>query len=269
MTHNITIKKQNKKSILKTITRSKIYNPTEYGISNRYTGKGVKITIIDSGCPKHKDIKTNGDKISFCENNQNEYDKNGHATMISGVINANNRKAVKGLAPHSQVNYAKVINDQGYCDFNSIVAAVLWAVVKKTDIIVMALGSQYDYPILHDAIKKAYNNNITIFAAGKLTKNKEEIDYPARYEEVFSVCSLTRSKKSNKIIQQKNDFCLPNKKMYTTYLDNLYIGSTGSSMSTSTVAAISSLLIEKKRASIKPLYTPESLYIEIDKILNS
>ena len=46
-----------------------IYSPSVYGIDNRCTGKGVKIAILDSGCTNHKDIKFEGDKISFCEDN--------------------------------------------------------------------------------------------------------------------------------------------------------------------------------------------------------
>jgi len=136
-----------------------------FGINSTCTGKGVKIAILDSGYPQHKSIKISGEKASFCEENIDIEDKIGHATMIAGIINANDKKSIVGFAPHASLLYGKIVNNKGICDFNSLVAGILWAIVQEVNIIVMALGTQYDYIVLQEVIKKAINHNILIFAA--------------------------------------------------------------------------------------------------------
>ncbi|MHA1469134.1 MAG: S8 family serine peptidase [Candidatus Asgardarchaeia archaeon] len=232
------------------------------------TGKNIKIAILDSGAPQHKDIKIGSEKLSFCQENINVYDKNGHATIVSGIVKANNKKSIVGLAPNAQLLFGKIIDNHGMCDFNSLVAGVLWAIVKEVDIIVMALGTQYDYRVLHDAIKKAKNYNICIFAASgdkKIDKNWE-IDYPARYKEVFSTGFLTRSKIKNNIIREKTDFYLPNKSLFTTYIDDKYVRASGSSVATAFFAGLAAVLVEHyKKEGRRDI--PEKVYASLLKTI--
>ncbi len=238
----IKLEKKYKKSIVKIVPKSVIYSPSLYGINSICTGRNVKIAILDSGCPHHKDIIIEGERISFCENNNNINDNNGHATMISGIIKANNKKTIVGVAPHVKLLFGKVVDNKGQCSFNALVAAVLWAIVKEVDIIVIAMGTQYDYMILKDAIKKARNHDICIFAA---SGENEKIDYPARYKETFSVGFLTKNKNENEKIKKNVDFYLPNKKLYTTSLDNNYVKVSGSSISTAFFAGLGAVLVEQ------------------------
>lgn len=262
-TANFLIPKKNIKSISDTI------KPTQYYVSNGYTGKGVKIAIIDSGCPKHNDIPVEGEKISFCDDNLSVWDKCGHSTMVSGIIVSNNKNSIMGIAPDANLMYGKVINDTGQCSYNSMVAAVLWAVVKQVDIIVMALGSQYDYSVLHDAIIKAKKADICIFAAaGEDIKNEYgEVYFPARYPEVFSTGFLTRGKIKNIAIKERVDFYAPNKGLITTYLDNQYVKAYGSSVATAYFAGLSAVLIEKYRKTIPKYEIPSLIYSKLIKSL--
>ncbi len=237
----------------KIVVKKNIFNkikPVNYSIKEGEieTGKDVKICVIDSGCPVHKDIKLNNtEKISFCDENSCVNDKYGHSTIVSGIIKANNKNSITGVAYNSRLLYAKVVNDAGECSFNSVVAAVLWAIVKKVDIIMIALGTQYDYNILHDSIKKAKRNNICIIAAAELDNNSE-ISYPAKYNQVFSVGSLKRGK--NKDIIEKTDNYVSNKGLYTTYLNNKYIKITGTSIATAYYTGLTAKLIEKYKKTI-------------------
>ncbi len=252
-----------KRKVIDKISSTVVYSPSAYGINNLCTGKGVKIVILDSGYPNHKDIKFEGDKISFCEDNISVVDKNGHSTMISGIIKSNSRKSIIGTAPHSKLLFGKVVNGKGECSFNSLVAGVLWAIVKEVDIIVIAMGTQYNYRVLYDAIKKAREYGICIFAA---SGDDEELDYPARYDEVFSTGFLTRSKKKNNYIKDNVDFYLPNKGLYTTYLDNKYAKVSGSSISTSFFAGLGAVLVEQyKKENRNDI--PKLVYSELSKII--
>ncbi len=254
----------------KTITKKNIFdkiNPVNYSIKEGEieTGKDVKICVIDSGCPVHKDIKLNNtEKISFCDENSCANDKYGHSTIVSGIIKANNKNSITGVAYNSRLLYAKAVNDAGECSFNSVVAAVLWAIVKKVDIIMIALGTQYDYNILHDSIKKARRNNICIISAAELIGDSTEITYPAKYNQVFSVGSLRRGK--NKDIIERTDNYIPNKGLYTTYLNNKYIKMTGASIATAYYTGLTAKLIEKYKKTIPKHEIVSLVYSKLRKI---
>jgi len=257
------IKVNNQKSrIIKTLPSSVIYSPKSYGIYNDCTGKNVKIAILDSGCPHHKDIKVEGEKIGFCENNISIDDKKGHATILSGIIKSNNKKSIVGLAPHAKILYGKVVDNKGESSFNRLVAGVLWSIVKEVDIIVIAMGTSYDYMVLKESIKKAHDYGICVIAAGG---DKGEIEYPSCYKEVFSTGFLTRSKKNNEFIKQNLDFYLPNKGLFTTYLDNKYVKVSGSSISTAFFAGIAAVLIEQYKSE-KRKNIPKLVYQELKNI---
>ena len=253
-----------RKKIIDSMKSTVVYSPYAYGIDNKCTGQGVKIAILDSGCTNHKDIKFEGDKINFCEDNLSVSDNNGHSTMMAGIIRANNKNSIIGLAPHSKLLFGKIVNHKGQCSFNSLVAGILWSIVKEVDIIVIALGTQYDYRVLNDAIKKAKDHGICIFAA---SGDSDELDYPARYDEVFSAGFLTRSKKKNDMIKENVDFYLPNKGLYTTYLDNKYVKISGSSVSTAFFAGLGAVLVEQYKKENKKNIS-KLVYDKLDNIFN-
>jgi len=252
-------KKIIKNNIIDNLKTPVIYSPSSYGIMNKCTGKNVKIAILDTGCPNHKDININGDKINI-NVSKNIDDKDGHSTMIAGLINANNKHGIIGLAPNATLLFCKVSNNRGNVDFNSLIAGVLWAVVKKVDIIVIAMGTQYDHVVLRDAIKKALNQGICVIAAAG-DENVDEnwqIDYPAKFKGVFSAGFLTKGRIKNKIIKEKTDFYLKNKGLCTTYLNNKYIKMSGSSISAAFFAGLAAVLVEQ--------YKKEKIYNINEKV---
>lgn len=264
----INIERSKSKKHFEKLSQTIIHSPEEYGISAQYTGVGTKILIIDSGCPYHKDIKVENEYQNFINDEENYHDEDGHGTIMAGLIKAKNKKTLIGIAADSDVLYAKVTDDNGDSKYAAVVSAILWGIIKNVDIIVMALGANYDYVLLHDAIKKAKKNNILIFAAaGNHIKEEDaEINYPAKYPEVFSVGNLTRTKKININIMQKVDFVLKNKTFISTYLKNKYTEISGSSVSTAIVAGLASLLIEKYNKTNKK-ERPKLIYSELQKIL--
>lgn len=244
-----------------TIETPVIYSPVDYRIPAGYTGEGVKICLIDSGLPEHKDIAISGESVSFCENSKNLLDKNGHSTMMAGIIGSKNKDSIIGLAPNAKIYFAKAVSDTGQCSFNSIVASILWGIAKQCDIILMPLGTKYDYRILHETIQKACKSGICLIAAaGNDVENGGE-NYPAIYDEVWSVSFS--SKKNEKV-----DFIFPAKDVITTYLANQYIKSSGTSMASAFACGITALLIEQKKKENKPVITKE-IYDELLAISNS
>lgn len=260
---SLTYIKSKSKAIDK-LSQPKIYLPSTYGISDKYTGINVKIAIIDSGLPDHKDIKINDIEInkkshSFCDNTKNVYDKLGHSSILTGIIKSKNDRSIIGLAPNVDLYFAKIIDDYNCSSFNSLVAAILWAIIKKVDIITISLGTDYNYQILHDAIKKAHNENICICAAGGDKIQNATITFPAKYPEVFSVNSLSIKK-----LKEKIDFVIPTKNIYSTYIKNLYVKTSGSSVANAILTGLTALIIEKYKANNKK-YSPQIILSELKK----
>ena len=75
-----------------------------------FTGKGVKIGIIDSGCNlNHPDLKISSSK-NFTESNSCE-DTSGHGTHVAGIIAAQgNSYGVLGIAPDAEIHIYKALD---------------------------------------------------------------------------------------------------------------------------------------------------------------
>jgi minor extracellular protease Epr len=254
-------------SRLVTIPTPISYSPSKMNINidPRWTGKDVRIAILDTGLPVHQDLTFTEKAVSFCDSNKNTEDKVGHATILSGIIISNQDRLIRGVAPKAKLLHGKVMSDDQKCSFNSLIAGVLWSIVKEVDIIVIALGSQYDYKILHDALIKARNQGICIFAAAG--SNIDSIDYPANYKEVFSCGFLTRYKNQNDIIKSKVDFYISNTPLYSTFLNNQYIQIGGSSISTAFFAGVGALLIEYYKSIGLHDNIPKLVYNDLLKML--
>lgn len=234
------------------------YSGSLYGLDPKLTGKGINITIIDTGSPDHKDIVNAGNAVDVSEKPKDHKDRHGHATMVAGIIGCKNNKQIVGAAPDAKLSFAKVINQTGECAFSSLVAAILWSIVKKTDIILMSLGSKNDYSVLHDAVKKAHSHGILIIAANE---NKKEPSYPAYYPECLSV-SLGKRK-----FRKKNtmSLSLPNDPIYTTYLNGKYATATGPSMAAAMTAALAALMMENC-AKNKKIALPDEIYKQLSSL---
>ncbi|HUS50515.1 MAG TPA: S8 family serine peptidase [Candidatus Paceibacterota bacterium] len=235
------------------------YYPTKYGLDKELSGKGINLCIIDTGVPCHKSLASVAGKTNFCDGKSDINDKIGHATMIAGIIAGNDKKTILGIAPNVNLFCAKSIDEKGNCDINSLVAAVLWAIVSEVDVILMALGTSTDYQLLHDAIKKAHQQNICIVAATGNNIKQEHVDFPSRYPEVFSVGVKSKSTRWNKILEKEAKFVLVNKKNITTFGEDLFVKVNGSSMAAAVVAGCCCLLVENYKNVLKKEFSTKDI----------
>lgn len=164
-----------------------------------YTGKGVKIAIIDSGInSKHPDLKVAGG-VSKVENSSAFTDGNGHGTHVAGVIGAqNNSIGTVGVAPDAQLYSVKVLTSRGIGTLEGVVAGIQWAIDQKVDIINMSLTTVNDDKTLRDITKKAYDAGILIVAASGNDRESglySDVLYPARFPSVIAVGSVSQLNK--------------------------------------------------------------------------
>ncbi|OPJ56463.1 S8 family peptidase [Alkalithermobacter paradoxus] len=214
-----------------------------------YTGKGVKIAIIDTGVDKnHEDIKILGG-ASFVDYTSSYNDDNGHGTHIAGIIGAkNNDFGVVGVAPDSEIYAVKALNSDGIGYISHIIAGIDWAITNKMDIINLSLGSNTHSLALKSAVDRAYDNGILVVAAAG---NERVITYPAMYDSVIAVSAIDSLNNiaSFSAIGREIEVSAPGVSILSTHLNNKYKKLSGTSMASGYVTGNIALLIEANRNS--------------------
>ncbi|HAQ06866.1 MAG TPA: hypothetical protein DCR24_04825, partial [Bacillus bacterium] len=231
-----------------------------------YTGKNVKVAILDSGISPHPDLKIAGG-VSFVSYTNSFSDDNGHGTHVAGIVGAlNNDIGTVGVAPDAQIYAVKVLDSRGNGYLSDILSALDWAITNKMDIVNLSLGSLEKSPILEYTINKAYNAGTLIVAAGGNSGNKEgtgdNVAYPARYNSVIAVSAVDQQKNRGSFSATGNsiEYSAPGVSILSTYLNNGYARLTGTSMATGFVTGNLALLKE-----IYPTMTNSELREQLKK----
>lgn len=218
--------------------------------NRNFTGKNVKVAVIDSGISPHEDLAISGGK-SFVSYTASYADDNGHGTHIAGIIGAkNNSIGVVGVAPDSMLYALKVLDKDGNGYLTDIIAALDWSVTNKMDILNLSLGSLESSPALEYSINKAYNSGILIVAAGgnegRWDGKGDTVAYPAKYTSVIGVSAVNKLKDrapfsaTGKTIE----FAAPGVSILSTYLNNSYARFSGTSQATGFVTGNLAILKE-------------------------
>lgn len=156
-----------------------------------YTGKGVKIAVLDSGVATHSELSVSGG-ISMVDYTTSYADDNGHGTHVMGILNAkHDNRGLTGVAPDAEVYAVKVIDQGGEGTIEDIAEGIAWAVQNDMDIINMSIGTFHNSEILTTVIGLAVANGTIVVASagneGVYTGSGENMTYPARLSSVISV----------------------------------------------------------------------------------
>ncbi len=219
-----------------------------------WTGKGIKIGIVDTGIhTNHPDLKVAGG-ISFVKGEPSYEDEEGHGTHVAGIIAAqDNTIGTLGIAPDAEIYAIKALDRLGDGNQSDIVAAIEWAITKELDIVNLSISAPNGSYLLNEAIRKAYNAGIILVAASgnSLQSNTtiQDVLYPARYPEVIAVGAIGEKHQlaSFSYFGQSLDFVAPGEKIYSTYngmIDGVfhdYAYMNGTSMAAPYVAGIAAL----------------------------
>ena len=252
------IENQNPKYVVAEMSQVVDYGLTMSNVldfQNQFSqGEGITIAVLDTGMPDHMDLNEN--LLPGLKTITNDiYDNQGHGTNVSGIIAAcNNDFGCLGVAPKSKILTIKVLDDSGCGNFQSITDGINLAIENKVDIISMSLGiSTLPPQSLHDAILAAYNAGIVIIAAAG-NEHKEQVDYPANYDEVIAVAAVDQNKHLAEFscYGSKVEVSAPGVDIYSCYLNNTYSELSGTSQATPFISGVVALLLSYyKKQNIK------------------
>lgn len=233
--------------------------------------KGVNtvVAVVDTGIDyTHPDLKNNVlTGASFVPGEPDFMDYNGHGTHVAGTIAANG--AILGVAPETKLLGVKVLNQFGMGSLSSIIQGLAWARKwrgengEKVNVINMSLGSYLPNTSLHNEIKKAVQEGITVVCAagneGDGNPDTDEISYPAYYEETIAVgaidleTGIANFSNSNDRI----DVVAPGVDTYSTYPGGRYVELSGTSMASPHIAGAVALIYSKYLLKFSTYPTPD------------
>jgi subtilisin family serine protease len=106
-----------------------------------YTGKGVKVAVLDSGIDSsHPDL---AGQVVAAKNftPSPAADVAGHGTHVASTIAGKGVSGYRGVAPDAKLLDGKVCDDTGDCSESAVLAGIEWAVAQHAPVVNLSLGS--------------------------------------------------------------------------------------------------------------------------------
>lgn len=201
-----------------------------------WTGKGVKVGVIDTGIASHPDLSISGG-VSYVTGASSYKDDNGHGTHVAGTIAARkDGTGVVGVAPEASLYAIKVLNSSGSGYLSWIIAGIDWAISNDMDVINMSLGSSSGTTSFQSAVDRAYAAGIVVVAAagnrGTVSGTEDSVSYPARYNSVIAVAATygNNNRASFSSTGSSVEISAPGVSVRSTVLNSGYAAYSGASM---------------------------------------
>lgn len=212
------------------------------------TSSTVKIAIVDSGINKTLPALKH---INFKEFNtlnpqQKIVDDFGHGTAIAGIIAAKSNE-LEGVLKDVVIYDVKVLDSKGQGEVNNVIEGIDWSIKNKVDVINISFGFSVEYLKLKQAIERAVDSGILVVAAAGNTLGLSE-DYPAKYEGVISIGSLTKDLNLASHSSTNADFLMPGEDVLSLNKENDFTTFTGTSFAAAYASAVIGAI--KKKESI-------------------
>lgn len=214
---------------------------------SNYTGKGVKIAMLDTGIDyNHPDLAPNyKGGYDFINSDNDPMDDNGHGTHVAGILAAaRNGQGVVGVAPDAQLYAVKVSDKNGKGSFSGLVQGINWAIENHMNIVTMSITGEGGSMALAKAVGTAYSDGLIMVAAVG-NGNGNGVLYPAAYKEVIGVGSVDKDNtlSSFSLKGSEVELVAPGDAIKSTWPGGQYRLSSGTSMATPFVTGAIALLL--------------------------
>ncbi len=206
----------------------------------------VKIAIIDSGINFSTDLNV-VERMNFIPDDECLVlyeDISGHGTAVAGIVGAlDNEEGITGINPGVELYSARVLDDKLEAPVERIVEAIDWAIEQDVDIINMSFGIEKNVAELKAAIERAAEADILLVAA---SGDGDEVAYPAAYDEVIAVGSVTAAglPAENSADGEALELMAPGENILSTGIFDGVMGASGTSMAAPHVVGAASVLME-------------------------
>ncbi len=174
----------------------------------------IIIAVLDTGVElTHPDIKNKlqSSGYDYVNDDYEAADDHWHGTHVAGIAAAetNNAKGIAGVAWNCNVLPIKVIitpadpNETPYTTDDLIIEGIKYAADNGAHVINLSLGGPDPSQALEDALKDAYEKNITIIAAAG--NYGRAVDYPAAYDDYCLAVAATNYNDERVTLENSSD----------------------------------------------------------------
>lgn len=160
-------------------------------VDSGFTGRGVKIAIIDSGCdsshPLLQHVRTGVDFTNDADAKTWTTDTVMHGTHCAGIITGNSAtlEGIRGFAPDAEIHIFKVFPGGR---FNDLISALDQCIERQIDIANLSLGSDQVSEIVQQKLLQARQAGVAcIVAAGN---SGGPVQFPALSPAVLAVSAI-------------------------------------------------------------------------------
>ncbi|MFH1154718.1 MAG: putative Ig domain-containing protein [Pseudomonadota bacterium] len=219
-----------------------------------FTGKGVKVAVIDTGVDfDHDDLKDrNAGSGNFIKDSP--YRGEIHGTAVAGLIAASiNGFGIEGVAPEAKIVCLRACRQleegkpEGECYTGSILKSIDAAIEGNAKIINMSFGAVAADPLISSLIKKGDSMGILFVAPAGNAPDQEEPGFPANLPEVISVAGSDTDGQPypNRALGQSATASAPAVNLLTCVPGNGHNFVSGTSFSSAIVSGILAMSVEK------------------------
>ncbi|MEU6556053.1 S8 family peptidase [Streptomyces sp. NPDC046915] len=166
-----------------------------------YTGKGVKIAVLDTGVdtthPDLKDQVIESKNFSTAADAKDHFGHGTHVASIAAGTGAKSNGKYKGVAPDAKILNGKVLDDTGSGDDSGILAGMEWAAQQGASVVNLSLGG-YDTPEvdpLEAEVNKLSTEKGMLFAIAAGNSGPESIGSPGSADDALTVGAVDKSDK--------------------------------------------------------------------------
>lgn len=153
-------------------------------VDNSTWGDGVTIAVVDTGIEPHLALNKSILSIDLADLEQG-VTPHSHGTSVASLI-AGNHPNLMGVAPGADLISIRVADETGYSSSFVLAQGIMEASLNGAQIINVSMGSNYNSPIINNAIQFAIENGAVIVASPG-NDGLAEAASPARHPDVISV----------------------------------------------------------------------------------